>query len=254
MANNDEIGDFLKQERKVLSELEKDDVKRAKAYANDLLRGLKTVRTYPQGVTVFGSARFPQDNKYCKKARELGQLLAQNGHTVITGGGPGIMEAVSQGAYEYGGRSIGLNITLAHEQFPNPYLTDVLQFQYFFARKVMLAMSAKVYVMFPGGLGTLDELSEVIELMVESKMPKMPVFLFGKSFWRPLVRFVEVKMCGNGTVSKKDLKLLRTTDDIKEIVKAANKIGHPKIKTNFYDGFRAQSGIDELPDEDKLLK
>lgn len=98
MAKNDEIGDFLKQEQKVLSELEKDDVARARAYANDLLRGLKTVRTYPQGVTIFGSARFPQTNKYCKKARELGQLLAQNGHTVITGGGPGIMEAASQGA------------------------------------------------------------------------------------------------------------------------------------------------------------
>lgn len=254
MANNDEIGDFLKQERKVLSELEKDDVKRAKAYANDLLRGLKTVRTYPQGVTIFGSARFPQTNKYCKKARELGQLLAQNGHTVITGGGPGIMEAASQGAYEYGGRSIGLNITLTHEQFPNPYLTDVLQFQYFFARKVMLAMSSKVYAMFPGGFGTLDELSEVIVLMQENKMPKMPVFLFGKSYWRPLVKFAEAKMFPNGAISKKDLKLLHVTDDVNEIVKAANKIGHPKIKTNFYDGFRAQSGIDELPEEDKLLK
>lgn len=254
MAVSEEIGDFLKQEGKVLSELEKDDVKRAKAYANDLLRGLMKVRTYPQGVTIFGSARFPQDNKYCKKAHELGQLLAQNGHTVVTGGGPGIMEAVSRGAYEYGGRSIGLNITLSHEQFPNPYLTDVLQFQYFFARKVMLAMSSKVYVMFPGGFGTLDELSEIIELMVESKMPRMPVFLIGKSFWRPLVKFIEVKMCGSGAASKKDLKLLYMTDDVKEVVKAANKIGHPKIKTNFYDGFRAQSGIDELPEEDQLLK
>lgn len=176
---------FLNQEAKALRELEATDVERAKAYANDLIRGLKTVRTYPQGVTIFGSARLPQDNRYCKKARELGQLLAQNGHPVITGGGPGIMEAANHGAYEYGGRSIGLNITLRHEQFPNPYLTDTLQFQYFFARKVMLAMSAKVYVMFPGGFGTMDELNEIIVLMQEGKMPKMPIFLFGKSFFRP---------------------------------------------------------------------
>lgn len=229
-----------------LKQLEAADVERAKAYARDLEEGLKIVRTFPQGVTIFGSARLPQDNKYCKKARELGQLLAQNGHAVITGGGPGIMESANHGAFEYGGRSIGLNITLIHEQEPNPYLTDMLQFKYFFARKVMLAMSAKVYVMFPGGIGTLDELSEIILLMQENKMPKMPVFLFGKSFWRPLVKFIEGKMLPMGLVSKKDLKIYKLTDDVKEIVAAANKIGHPPIKTNYYDGFSAQSGIPEV--------
>lgn len=238
----------------VLKQLEAADVERAKAYANDLERGLKEIRTYPQGVTIFGSARLAQDNKYCKKARELGQLLAQNGHAVITGGGPGIMEAANHGAFEYGGRSIGLNITLRHEQYPNPYLTDMLQFQYFFARKVMLAMSAKVYVMFPGGLGTLDELSEIIILMQEGKMPRMPVFFFGKSFWRPLTKFIETKMLSLGLVSKNDLKIYTLTDDVKEIVNAANKIGHPKIKTNYYDGFSAQSGIQQLSDDEKLIK
>lgn len=167
-------------DEEMLKQLEEADIVRAKAYANDLERGLKIVRTFPQGVTVFGSARLPQDNKYCKKARELGQLLAQNGHAVITGGGPGIMEAANHGAFEYGGRSIGLNITLRHEQFPNPYLTDTLDFQYFFARKVMLAMSAKVYVMFPGGLGTMDELSEIIILMQEGKCPKCQCFYMAK--------------------------------------------------------------------------
>lgn len=242
-------------DEKILAELEAADVERAKAYANDLERGLKIVRTYPQGVTIFGSARLPQDNKYCKKARELGRLLAQNGHAVITGGGPGIMEAANQGAFEYGGRSIGLNITLRHEQFPNPYLTDTLQFRYFFARKVMLAMSAKVYVMFPGGLGTLDELSEIVILMQEGKMPKMPVFLYGKSFWRPLDKFLANKMLPLGLISKNDMKIYKMTDDIHEIVKAANKIGHPPIKTNYYDGFSsAESGIQELKDEEKLVK
>lgn len=232
-----------------LKQLEAADIKRAAAYARDLTEGLRIVRTFPQGVTIFGSARLSQDSKYCRKARELGQLLAQNGHAVITGGGPGIMEAANHGAFEYGGRSIGLNITLSHEQEPNPYLTDTLQFKYFFARKVMLAMSAKVYVMFPGGLGTLDELSELIILMQEDKMPKMPVFFFGKSFWRPLTRFIETKMLPLGLVSKRDTKIYKLTDDVKEIVAAANKIGHPPIKTNYYDGFSAQSGVPDLEDD-----
>ncbi len=217
------------------------DLERASAYAKDLSDGLKIVRTFPQGVTIFGSARLSQDNKYCKKARELGQLLAQNGHTVITGGGPGIMEAANQGAYEYGGRSIGLNITLTHEQHPNPYLTDMLQFKYFFARKVMLAMSAKVYVFFPGGYGTMDELTEITILMQEGKMPKMPVFLIGKSFWRPLERFYTSKMLPEKLIKSADLKIFKITDNVKEVVAAANKIGHPKIKTNYYDGFSASN-------------
>lgn len=241
-------------DKKILAQLEVADAERAKAYANDLLRGLKIVRTFPQGVTIYGSARLPQDNKYCKKARELGQLLAQNGHTVITGGGPGIMEAANHGAFEYGGRSIGLNITLRHEQFPNPYLTDMLQFQYFFARRVMLAMSSKVYVMFPGGLGTLDELTEIIILMQEGKMPKMPVYFFGKSFWRPLDKFIATKMIPQGLVSKQDLKIYKLTDDVNEIVKAANRIGHPDIKTNYYDGFSSAAGFQKLPEDEMLIK
>lgn len=241
-------------DEEILKQLNAADVARAKAYANDLERGLKLVRTFPQGVTIFGSARLPQDNKYCQRARELGQLLAQNGHAVITGGGPGIMEAANHGTFEYGGRSIGLNITLRHEQFPNPYLTDTMQFQYFFARKVMLAMSAKVYVMFPGGLGTMDELSEIIILMQEGKMPKMPVFLFGKSFWKPLDKFFQSKMLPLGMISKGDMKIYKMTDDVKDIVKAANKIGHPRIKTNYYDGFSAAVAEMQLPDEEKLIK
>lgn len=238
---------------KLLKDLEKADVERMKAYANDLLRGLKIARTFSQGVTVYGSARLPQDNKYCKKARELGQLLAQNGHTVITGGGPGIMEAANHGAFEYGGRSIGLNITLRHEQFPNPYLTDMVQFQYFFARRVILAMASKAFVMFPGGIGTLDELSEIILLMQEGKMPKMPVYFFGKSFWRPLTKFIESKMLPLKLVSKGDLKIYQLTDNVEEIVKAANRLGHPKINESYYDGFSSAASM-HLKDEDIIIK
>lgn len=229
--------DEQKKAKEFLASLEAADTERARAYAKDLGQGLKIVRTFPQGVTVFGSARLKEDDKYCKAARELGRLLAENGHAVITGGGPGIMEAANRGSFEYGGRSIGLNITLSHEQHPNPYLTDMLQFEYFFARKVMLAMSAKVYVFFPGGFGTMDEFSEILILMQEGKMPKMPMFLYGKSFWKPLDKFYTSKMQPMKLIGKDDHKIYKMTDDVNEIVRAANKIGHPKIKTNYYDGF-----------------
>ncbi len=229
-------------EKELLKKLTIADLERANAYAKDLGHGLQIVRSFPQGVTIFGSARLPQDDKYCQLAYKLGGLLAKNGHAVITGGGPGIMEAASHGAYEIGGRTIGLNITLKHEQFPNPYLTDCLTFEYFFARKVMLAMAAKVFVFFPGGFGTLDELSEILCLMQESKMPKMPVFLIGKSFWRNFEKFVD-KMTGMKLVSTNDIKIFKITDDVTEVVKAANKIGHPKISENFYDGFREASKL-----------
>ena len=217
--------------------LDPHDVERALEYVRDLGGGLKTVRTYAQGVTIFGSARIPEGDKYYNKARELGKLLATNGHAVITGGGPGIMEAANRGAFEYGGRSIGLNITLEHEQNPNPYLTDTFEFKYFFARKVMLAMSAKVYVFFPGGFGTLDELSEILILMQENKMPDMPMFLIGKNYWRPLERFFQGRMLKNKLISRGDLKIFKITDDINDVVRAANKIGHPKLRTNIYDDF-----------------
>lgn len=229
---------MLKSEEEILKKLSIADLERANLYAKDLGAGLQIVRSFPQGVTIFGSARLPQDHKYCKMAYALGGLLAKNGHAVVTGGGPGIMEAASHGAYEIGGRTIGLNITLKHEQFPNPYLTDCLTFEYFFARKVSLAMAAKVFVFFPGGFGTMDELSEILCLMQEGKMPKMPVFLVGKSYWRSFDRVIK-KMLDLAVIGPKDPEIFKITDDITEVVKAANKIGHPKISENFYDGFRA---------------
>lgn len=236
---------MLKTEEELLKKLSIADLERANAYARDLGHGLQIIRSFPQGVTIFGSARLPQDNKYCQMAYELGGLLAKNGHAVITGGGPGIMEAASHGAYEIGGRSIGLNITLAHEQFPNPYLTDCLTFEYFFARKVSLAMSAKVFVFFPGGFGTMDELSEILCLMQESKMPTMPVFLIGESFWKGFDKMIG-KMISLRLISAKDTGIFTITDDLSLVVKAANKIGHPKISENYYDGFREASAIKKM--------
>ncbi len=217
------------------NKLDKEDVRRSLAYAKDLEQGLSKLRTFSQGVSIFGSARLSEKGKYCRLAEELGRKLAQNGHTVITGGGPSIMEAANKGAYEAGGKTIGLNIQLAHEQHINPYVTDSMEFHYFFARKVMLTMASKVYVYFPGGFGTLDEFSEILILMQEGKMPKMPMFLIGKSFWKPLDRFFATKMQPIKTIAPNDRKIYRITDDIDEVVEAANKIGHPSIYENIYD-------------------
>ncbi len=233
---------MIKAEQELLEKLSIADLERANAYAKDLGHGLQIVRSFPQGVTIFGSARLSQDSKYCKLAFKLGRLLAENGHAVITGGGPGIMEAASHGAYEVGGRTIGFNITLAHEQFPNPYLTDCLTFEYFFARKVSLAMAAKVFVFFPGGFGTMDELSEILCLMQEGKMPKMPVFLVGADYWKGFDKMIG-KMIALKLVAAKDTGIFKITDNLQEVVDAANKIGHPKVSENFYDGFREASEI-----------
>ena len=228
---------MLKAEQELLKKLTIADLERANAYAKDLGSGLQIVRSFPQGVTVFGSARLSQKDKYCEKAFKLGHLLAEHGHTVITGGGPGIMEAANHGAYEIGGRSIGLNITLTYEQHPNPYLTDCITFEYFFARKVSLAMAAKVFVFFPGGFGTMDELSEILCLMQEAKMPKMPVFLVGKEYWKGFDKIIE-KMVLMKLINARDTKIFTITNKVEDIVKAADKIGHPKVSENFYDGFR----------------
>ena len=210
------------------NKLNPEDVERSLRYAKDLEQGLAKIRTYSQGVSIFGSARLPMNGKWCKLAEQLGYKLAQNGHPVITGGGPSIMEAANKGAYEAGGRSIGLNIQLAHEQHINQYVTDEMEFHYFFARKVMLTMSSKVYVFFPGGFGTLDEFSEILILMQENKMPKMPMFLIGKSYWKS-------KMQRAGTINAADRKIYRITDNIDEVVEAANKIGHRSIYDNLYN-------------------
>ena len=233
---------MLPTEEELIKQMNIEDLERINAYSRDLATGLKMVRSFPQGVTIFGSARLPQDSKYCQMAEELGAQLAKNGHAVVTGGGPGIMEAVSKGAFEIGGRTIGFNIKLSHEQFPNKYLTDCYTFEYFFARKVTLAMAAKVFVFFPGGFGTMDEISEILCLMQENKMPKMPVFLIGKDYWSSFDAVIK-KMIELGLIAANDGEIFEITDDVTKVVKAANKIGHPKISENFYDGFKEARAV-----------
>lgn len=221
------------------------DVERSVAYAKDLLQGLIKLRSFPQGVSIFGSARLSEKSPYYKSARKLGSLLAQNGHPVVTGGGHGIMAAASQGAHEYGGRVLGLNIELPHEQTLNPYTTENLEFRYFFARKVMLTMAAKVYVFYPGGFGTLDEFFDILTLMQTGKMPKQPMFLIGKTYWRPLEKFFTTRLDANKLISKGDREIYKITDNVMDVVEAAEKIGHHKINENIYDNMKVKKGAYE---------
>ncbi len=209
-----------------------DDIERSVRYAKDLTHGLATIKTYPQGVTVFGSARMKPSSEYYGKAYELGEKLARSGHSVITGGAEGIMEAANRGAFDAGGRSIGLNITLPHEQAANRYTTDNLEFNYFFARKVMLTFSAKDYVYFPGGYGTLDELTEILTLIQTGKVPAAPVILYGSKFWNPLDEFFRTQMEeGERTISVGDRDLYTITDDIDYIVSVANDSEEKDVAT-----------------------
>jgi len=180
----------------------------------EFAEGFETLRDVGKAVTVFGSARDVLDPRTYAQAEALGRSLAQAGYTVLTGGGPGVMRAANKGAFEAGGRSIGLNIELPHEQEPNPYQTDSLIFRYFFVRKVMLVKYAQAFVVFPGGFGTLDELFESLTLIQTLKIHPFPVFLVGSAFWGGLVDWVRDTLAGQGTISPEDLDLFRVVDEV----------------------------------------
>ena len=174
-------------------------------------------------VTLFGSARVPPESKYYALTEQLSRLLSDSGFSVISGGGPGIMEAANRGAFEVGARSIGLNITLPHEQAPNPYMCPDLafRFHYFALRKMHFLLHAKGLVAFPGGYGTLDELFEVLTLIQTEKMQRIPVVLVGRAFWRRVVDFD--LLLDEGYVSSYDLDLFTCVDDAEEIVSALER-------------------------------
>jgi uncharacterized protein (TIGR00730 family) len=166
-------------------------------------------------VTVFGSARFPEKHQYYQLGREVGRALVQLGFTVMTGGGPGVMEAANRGAKEAGGCSVGCNITLAHEQFPNKYLDRYVTSHYFFVRKVLLFKYSYAFVCLPGGLGTLDELTEALTLIQTGKIHQFPVVLMGADFWKPFTDLLK-EMVAHGTISVTDLDLFLVTDNVTE--------------------------------------
>lgn len=186
---------------------------------SEFVDGFEVMSAVGDGVTVFGSARTKPEHRYFQMAEKCGQLLAQAGFATITGGGPGIMEAANKGAYQAGGVSVGLNISLPMEQKPNPYQTHALNFRYFFARKVMFVKYAKAFVIFPGGFGTMDEFFESMTLIQTLKVDPFPVMLIGKDFWSGLLQWVREVMCEQEhNINAQDLELFRLTDDVEEAV------------------------------------
>ena len=192
---------------------------------SEFVDGFYQLSEYEKAVTIFGSARIPRRHKYYKLADETAKLLVKDGFAVITGGGPGIMEAGNKGATEASGESIGLNIDLPFEQKPNPYVKTLLNFHYFFSRKVMFVKYAKAFVIFPGGFGTLDEFSEAITLIQTRRIDKFPVVLVGSDFWDPLLKWFKKTLVEGKFISSEDLDIFQVVDKPKDVV---------KIIRNFY--------------------
>jgi uncharacterized protein (TIGR00730 family) len=183
----------------------------------------ETARVQP-AVSIFGSSRTHRGSRYYKWGVELAHKLADSGYNIITGGGPGIMEAASKGAWESGrGKSVGLNIELPMEQVPNPYLEKVITFRYFFVRKVMFIKNSSAVVILPGGFGTMDEFFESLTLIQTHKIPPRPLYLMGTKYWKGLLDWVEHVMLAEGNINPEDMKIFTFTDDVDEVVRGIQK-------------------------------
>jgi uncharacterized protein (TIGR00730 family) len=190
----------------------------------ELMRGFRALHFVGPCVTIFGSARFKEDHPYYAIAREVGAGVARCGFTVMTGGGPGIMEAANRGAREAGGRSIGCNIELALEQEPNPYLDRWITFRHFFVRKLMLVKYSYAFIALPGGFGTLDEIFETATLIQTGKIRDFPLILVGRDFWRPLTDFLHGPLEATAVIDPADADRIRVTDSAAEAVSAVRDI------------------------------
>ena len=184
----------------------------------EFVGGFDNLATITRGVSIFGSARTTEDNENYKAARETGRLLAEAGFEIITGGGPGIMEAANRGARDAGKISVGCNIELPFEQIPNPYQTKSLTFKYFFVRKTMFIKYSNAYIIFPGGFGTMDEVFEALTLIQTRKIRNFPVVLFGSQYWRGLVSWMTSVMLNEKNINAEDLGLIYLTDSPKDAV------------------------------------
>ena len=199
----------------------------------DFVRGFRTLHFVGPCVTVFGSARYREDHPYYPLAREVGSRVSRLGFTVMTGGGPGLMEAANRGARDAGGRSVGCNIVLPQEQEPNPYLDCVVTCRHFFVRKVLLFKYSYGFVALPGGIGTMDELFEALTLIQTGKIEHFPVVLIGVEYWKPLVAMLD-RMAEAGAIARADLKLLIVTDDLERAMR------HLEVEAIEHFGLRAR--------------
>jgi uncharacterized protein (TIGR00730 family) len=189
----------------------------------EFVEGFEALAECHPAVTIFGSTRVKPEDEVYQKAEQIGQLLAENGFSVITGGGPGVMEAANKGAALAGGKSIGLNIELPLEQTPNPYTNLKLSFHYFFVRKVMFIKYAVAYIILPGGFGTMDELFESITLIQTNKIRPFPVILIGSKYWKGLLDWVKEVVLKEGKISPSDLEIFQLIDEPEEIIKVIKK-------------------------------
>jgi uncharacterized protein (TIGR00730 family) len=185
---------------------------------SEFTQGFEELSEVTDAISIFGSARLKPDNFFYNQALELATLLSENGFAIISGGGPGIMEAANKGAYQQNQLSIGLNIALPKEQTPNPYQDISLDFRYFFVRKVMFVRYSIGYVCMPGGFGTLDEFFEALTLMQTHKIYPLPLVLFGRDFWSGLVDWLKTTLIRYGTICEEDLALITVTDDPEEVL------------------------------------
>ena len=191
----------------------------------EFLRGFEFLQFDRPVVTVFGSARFKEGHPHYEQARAMGRALAEAGFCVMTGGGPGIMEAANRGCQEAGGLSIGVNIQLPREQQPNPYVDRYMIFEHFFVRKVMMVKYSCAFVVCPGGFGTFDEIFETLTLMQTNKIEDFPIVTLGTAYWQPMLEFFNAKMLSEGMISASDVDLIHITDDIDEAI--AHITAHP---------------------------
>jgi uncharacterized protein (TIGR00730 family) len=194
------------------------DAWRALRIMGEFVDGFDALARLGPAVSIFGSARLPLDDPWCQAAERLAARLVGEGITVITGGGPGVMEAANKGAAEAGGVSVGLGIELPHEQDINRYCTLALNFRYFFVRKTMFVKYAQGFVIFPGGYGTFDELFESLTLVQTGKIEHFPIILFGRDYWQPMLLWLRDSVGAHEMISPTDLDLIRTTDDIEQVV------------------------------------
>jgi uncharacterized protein (TIGR00730 family) len=216
----DKIEKTKKAEIKFLQgpQTRREDLRFILKVAWQFIHGFRMLHFVGPCVTVFGSARFKEDDEYYKAARETGAGIAKLGFTILTGGGPGIMEAANRGAKDVGGRSVGCNIVLPVEQEPNPYLDHWINIKYFFVRKVLLVKYSYAFVVFPGGYGTMDEFFEAITLVQTKKIKNFPIIIFGNKFHKELIDLIE-SLKKAGTISPEDSDLFFMTDSIDELVK-----------------------------------
>ncbi len=208
----------MKNERYVIDNMNPQESWRIFRIMAEFVDGIETLSSLEPAVTIFGSARSKPGEKYYTMAEDMGRMLATEGFCVITGGGPGIMEAANKGAKEGGGQSVGLNIVLPFEQHLNPYANIHLNFRYFFVRKVMFVKYAMSYVIFPGGFGTMDELFEALTLIQTDKIKPFPVVLVGSEYWRGLLDWISDTMIAEGMILPEDRAIFAVVDDPRDAV------------------------------------